>query len=238
VSDQDAWKRAAAEAAMGEVRDGMTIGLGTGSTAKHFVDLLGARVAEGWKVRGVPTSEATAAQAKSLNIPLPEFHEIDVINVTVDGADEFDGERRLIKGGGGALLREKIIAGASQRMVVIADDNKEVETLGKFPLPIEVVPFALSLTVTALSNATRFVLGREVDLKLRQTGEGKAFLTDGGHYIIDAHCRSIEQPEALAMALAGIPGVVDHGLFLGMAELILIGGPSGVRRIGGIPARP
>lgn len=238
MSDQDAWKRAAAEAAMGEVRDGMTIGLGTGSTAKHFVDLLGARVAEGWKVRGVPTSEATAAQAKSLNIPLPEFHEIDVINVTVDGADEFDGERRLIKGGGGALLREKIIAGASQRMVVIADDNKEVETLGKFPLPIEVVPFALSLTVTALSNATRFVLGREVDLKLRQTGEGKAFLTDGGHYIIDAHCRSIEQPEALAMALAGIPGVVDHGLFLGMAELILIGGPSGVRRIGGIPARP
>jgi len=238
VSDQDAWKRAAAEAAMGEVRDGMTIGLGTGSTAKHFVDLLGARVAEGWKVRGVPTSEATAAQAKSLNIPLPEFHEIDVINVTVDGADEFDGERRLIKGGGGALLREKIIAGASQRMVVIADDNKEVETLGKFPLPIEVVPFALSLTVTALSNATRFVLGREVDLKLRQTGEGKAFLTDGGHYIIDAHCGSIEQPEALAMALAGIPGVVDHGLFLGMAELILIGGPSGVRRIGGIPARP
>lgn len=223
---------------MGEVRDGMTIGLGTGSTAKHFVDLLGARVAEGWTVRGVPTSEATAAQARGLNIPLPEFHEIDVINVTVDGADEFDGQLRLIKGGGGALLREKIIAGASQRMVVIADDKKEVETLGNFPLPIEVVPFALSLTVTAISNATRFVLGREVDLKLRQTGEGKAFLTDGGHYIIDAHCVSIEQPEALAMALAGIPGVVDHGLFLGMAELVLIGGPSGVRRIGGIPARP
>lgn len=238
MSDQDAWKRAAAEAAMGEVRDGMTIGLGTGSTAKHFVDLLGARVAEGWKVRGVPTSEATAAQAKSLNIPLPEFHEIDVINVTVDGADEFDGARRLIKGGGGALLREKIIAGASQRMVVIADDKKEVETLGQFPLPIEVVPFALSLTVTALSNACRFVIGREVDLKLRQTADGKAFVTDGGHYIIDAHCEAIEQPEALAMALAGIPGVVDHGLFLDMAELVLIGGPKGVRRIGGMPARP
>jgi ribose 5-phosphate isomerase A len=237
VSDQDAWKRAAAEAAMNEVRDGMTIGLGTGSTAKHFVDLLGERVAQGWKVRGVPTSEATAAQARACGIPLPEFHEIDVINVTVDGADEFDGELRLIKGGGGALLREKIIAGASQRMVVIADDSKEVETLGKFPLPIEVVPFALSLTVTALSNATRFILGREVDLVLRQK-DGKAFVTDGGHYIIDAHCGAIEQPEALAMALAGIPGVVDHGLFLGMAELVLIGGPEGVRRIGGMPARP
>jgi len=237
VSDQDAWKRAAAEAAMNEVRDGMTIGLGTGSTAKHFVDLLGERVAAGWSVRGVPTSEVTAAQARSLGIPLPDFHEIDVINVTVDGADEFDAGLRLIKGGGGALLREKIIAGASQRMVVIADESKEVETLGKFPLPIEVVPFALSLTVTALSNATRFVLGREIDLVLRQS-DGKAYVTDGGHYIIDAHCGAIEQPEALAMALAGIPGVVDHGLFLGMAELILVAGPKGVRRIGGMPARP
>lgn len=238
MSDQDAWKRAAAEAAIGEVQDGMTIGLGTGSTAKHFVNLLGERVKEGWQVKGVPTSEATAAQARDVGIPLPEMHEIDVINVTVDGADEFDDELRLIKGGGGALLREKIIAGASQRMVVIADENKEVETLGTFPLPIEVVPFGLPLTVGALSNACRFVLGREVDLKLRQTGEGKAFMTDGGHYIIDAHCNSIEQPEALAMALAGIPGVVDHGLFLGMAELILVGGPDGVRRIGGMPARP
>ncbi len=237
MSEQDTWKRAAAEAAIAEVQDGMTIGLGTGSTAKHFVDLLGARVAGGWQVRGVPTSEATAAQARGLGIPLPEFHEVDEIDVTVDGADEFDGELRLIKGGGGALLREKIIAGASRRMVVIADDSKEVETLGQFPLPIEVVPFGLPLTVTALSNACRFVLGREVELKLRQA-EGKAFVTDGGHVIIDAHCGAIEQPEALAMALAGIPGVVDHGLFLGMAELVLVGGPEGVRRIGGMPARP
>jgi ribose 5-phosphate isomerase A len=237
VSDQDAWKRAAAEDALKEVQDGMTIGLGTGSTAKHFVDLLGERVAQGWTVKGVPTSEATAKQARGAGIPLPELHEIDVINVTIDGADEFDGELRLIKGGGGALLREKIIAGASQRMVVIADDSKEVETLGKFPLPIEVVPFGLSLTVAALSNACRFVTGREIDLVLRQ-GDGKAFMTDGGHYIIDAHCDAIEQPEALAMALAGIPGVVDHGLFLGMASLVVIGGPKGVRRIGGMPSRP
>lgn len=237
MSDQDAWKRAAAEAAMAEVEDGMTIGLGTGSTAKHFVDFLGKKVASGWKVQGVPTSEATAAQAREVGIPLPAFHEIDVIDVTVDGADEFDSELRLIKGGGGALLREKIIAGASQRMVVIADDSKEVETLGAFPLPIEVVPFGLPLTVGALSNATRFVIGREVELKLRQKN-GEVLVTDGGHYIIDAHCGAIDQPEALAMALAGIPGVVDHGLFLDMARLILVGGPEGVKRIGGMPARP
>jgi len=237
VSDQDAWKWAAAAAALEEIEDGMTVGLGTGSTAKHFVDLLGEKVAGGWHVQGVPTSEATATQARGLDIPLPEFHEIDVINVTVDGADEFDSNLRLIKGGGGALLREKIIAGASQRMVVIADDSKEVETLGQFPLPIEVVPFGLPLSVTAIANAMHYVIGREVELKLRQQGE-KAFITDGGHVIIDAHCEAIAEPEALAMALAGIPGVVDHGLFLGMAELVLVGGPEGVKRIGGIPARP
>jgi len=234
VSDQDAWKRAAAEAALEDIKDGMTVGLGTGSTAAHFVDLLGKKVAEGWKIKGVPTSEATAAQAREVGIPLPEMHEIDVINVTVDGADEFDGELRLIKGGGGALLREKIIAGASQAMVVITDDSKEVETLGKFPLPIEVVPFGLPLTVGAISNVCRFVLGREVELTLRQKDD-QAFLTDGGHYILDAHAFPMEQPEALAMALAGIPGVVDHGLFLGMANAIIVSGPNGVRRIGAMP---
>lgn len=228
MSDSDAWKRAAAEVAMGEIKDGMTVGMGTGSTAKHFVDLLGAKVAEGWKVRGVPTSEETAAQAKALNIPLPGFEDIDVIDVTVDGADEFDGERRLIKGGGGALLREKIIAGASRRMVVIADHTKHVEKLGRFPLPVEVVPFGLSLTLAAMFNATRFVLGREIEIKLRMTDDGRAFVTDGGHYILDCHCVVIEQPEALAMALAGIPGVVDHGLFLGLASRVIAAGPDGV----------
>ncbi len=232
MSESDTWKRSAAEVAVAEIEDGMTVGLGTGSTAAHFVDLLGARVAAGLKVRGVPTSEATAKQARSVGIALPAFEEIDVIDVTVDGADEFDKELRLIKGGGGALLREKIIAGASRRMVVIADHTKLVEPLGAFPLPVEVVPFALNLTVAAMLNATKFVLGREIDMKLRMAEGGRAFVTDGGHYIMDCICETIEQPEALAMALAGIPGVVDHGLFIGLASKVIAAGPEGIQTFG------
>ncbi len=232
MSESDAWKRAAAEIAVAEIEDGMTVGLGTGSTAAHFVDLLGQRVAEGLKVRGVPTSEATASQARDVGIALPAIEDIDQIDVTVDGADEFDAELCLIKGGGGALLREKIIAGASRRMVVIADHTKFAAPLGAFPLPVEVVPFALSLTVGAMLNATRFVLGREIDIKLRMTSDGRAFVTDGGHYIMDCFCERIEQPEALAMALAGIPGVVDHGLFIGLAAKVIAAGPEGVQTFG------
>lgn len=232
MSESDAWKRAAAEVAVEEIQDGMTVGLGTGSTAAHFVDLLGVKVAGGMKIRGVPTSEATAKQAKSVGIALPALEDIDVIDVTVDGADEFDKELRLIKGGGGALLREKIIAGASRRMVVIADHTKLVDPLGAFPLPVEVVPFALNLTAGAMLNALRFVLGREVDIKLRMTSDGRAFVTDGGHYILDCFCETIEQPEALAMALAGIPGVVDHGLFIGLAAKVIVAGPEGIQTFG------
>ncbi len=234
MSDQDAWKRAAAQAALDEIEDGMTVGLGTGSTAAHFIDLLGARVAQGMTVQGVATSEASAAQAKALDIPLPEMHDIETIHVTVDGADEFDHHLRLIKGGGGALLREKIIAGASQRMIVIADESKLVDVLGRFPLPVEVVPFGLPLTAGAVANACRYVLGRDIEIDLRCDKDGRAFVTDGGHYILDARAEAIEQPEALAIALAGIPGVVDHGLFLGMASKVIMGGPDGVRYLGGL----
>jgi len=234
LSEQDAWKRAAAKAALEEISDGMTVGLGTGSTAAHFIDLLGARVAEGWNVQGVPTSEASADQARSLGISLPEMHDIETINVTVDGADEFDPQLNLLKGGGGALLREKIIAGASQRMVVIADDSKLVDHLGAFPLPVEVVPFGLPLTAGAIANACRYVLGREIEMDLRLDEEGRAFVTDGGHFILDLKTVKMEQPEAVAMALAGIPGVVDSGLFLGMASMVITAGPDGVKRHGGV----
>lgn len=234
MSDQDVWKRAAAKAALEEITDGMTVGLGTGSTAAHFIDLLGERVAKGFKVQGVPTSEASAAQARELNIPLPEMHDVETIHVTVDGTDEFDPQLRLIKGGGGALLREKIIAGASQRMIVIADDSKLVDHLGAFALPVEVVPFGLPLTAGAVANACRYVLGREIEMDLRLDKDERAFATDGGHFILDLKTEKIEQPEALAIALAGIPGVVDHGLFLGMASMVITAGPDGVKRHGGV----
>src|SRR5690554_4311476 len=179
----DDLKRKAAEAAMVEVKSGMRIGLGTGSTAKHFVDLLGAEVANGFECLCVPTSEATAEQARSLNIPLTTLGEIDKLDVTVDGADEIDRQFRLIKGGGGALLREKIVAAASDRMVVIADDSKLVETLGRFARPVEVNPFGLAATTSAV-RAVMDKFEAEGDLVLRQAAN-ETFVTDGGHYILD-----------------------------------------------------
>ncbi|MGC0394871.1 ribose 5-phosphate isomerase A [Bradyrhizobium sp. USDA 241] len=151
--NMDQLKRQAAARALEEVRDGMQLGLGTGSTAKHFVELLGERVAAGLKVVGVPTSEATRADAERCGVPLTTLDEIDHLDITVDGADEIDPELNLIKGGGGALLREKIVAAASDRMIVIADDTKWVPTLGKFPLPVEVIPFGLGATRRAIEKA-------------------------------------------------------------------------------------
>lgn len=219
----------AAEGALDEVRDGMKLGLGSGRTAEHFVKALGARVRDGLSVVGVPTSENTARLAGSLGIPLTTLDEQPALDVTVDGADEIDRSFRLIKGGGGALLREKIVAAASAKMVVIVDAGKLVDTLGAFPLPIEVLPFGLGATRIAIeSAATR--LGLTGDLALRQR-DGRTFVTDGGHHIIDASFGRIPDPEALATALSAIPGVMEHGLFLNMASVAIVGRDDGVEKL-------
>ena len=223
-------KRQAAAMALNDISSGMRLGLGTGSTAKHFVDLLGEKVAAGFQCLCVPTSEVTAAQARSLNIPLTDLDTIDRLHVTIDGADEIGPGLALIKGGGGALLREKIVAAASDTMIVIADASKVVETLGRFPLPVEVNRFALGATQRAL----QLVLAEfdaEGGLKLRQTAGGDNFVTDGGHLILDAFFGRISQPEALSRALLDIPGVVQHGLFLNMCKKAYVATADGVRTI-------
>ena len=222
----DEAKRAAAARALELVTPGMRLGLGTGSTAAHFVDLLGARVAAGLKVICVPTSERTRAQAEGLSIPLTTLDETPALDLTVDGADEVDGALRLIKGGGGALLREKIVAAASARMVAIVDDTKMVARLGKFPLPVEVNAFGL--------GATRLLVGKvaarhgcQGAVSLRLAGD-KPFVTDGGHLILDCAFGAIADPEALSADLFAIPGVVEHGLFLGLAGAAIVAGSSGI----------
>jgi ribose 5-phosphate isomerase A len=226
----DAQKRAAAARAVEFVRPGMRLGLGTGSTAKHFVELVGERVRAGLDIVAVPTSEATLADAKRCGIPLTTLDETPRLDLTVDGADEIGPELSLIKGGGGALLREKIVAAASARMIVIADHSKNVAALGQFPLPIEVTSFGLAATLLALDKAIRAVQapGR---LTLRRSKDGHAFVTDGGHWIIDAALGRVENPALLARALEAVPGVMEHGLFVGLASLAIVGGPDGVRMI-------
>ncbi|MGN6100515.1 MAG: ribose-5-phosphate isomerase RpiA [Devosia sp.] len=223
-------KRAAAAAALAEVKDGMRLGLGTGSTARYFVDLLGERVRDGLTCICVATSEATAAQARSLGIPLGDFDALGQLDLTVDGADEVDPQLELIKGWGGALLREKIVAAASARMVVIADASKLVPSLGRFPLPIEVNRFGLGATRRALTDIlTRF--GAEGGLAPRLDNAGNPFVTDGGHLILDAFFGRISAPKALSDALLEVPGVVQHGLFLGLCRAAYIAGADGVRRL-------
>jgi ribose 5-phosphate isomerase A len=209
----------------------MRLGLGSGSTARHFVALLGERVRAGLDIVGVPTSEETRAQAAGLNIPLAELDDVvPAIDLTVDGADEIAVDLALIKGGGGALLREKIVAAASARMVVIADQSKWVPVLGRYPLPIEVVPFGLSVTRRAVEAAAA-AAGAPGPARLRQGADGHAFVTDGGHWVLDAALERIAEPAALARRLAEIPGVVEHGLFIGMADTAIIAGPDGVRTV-------
>jgi ribose 5-phosphate isomerase A len=224
----DELKRQAAARALEEVRDGMKLGLGTGSTAKHFVELLGERVRGGLNVVCVPTSETTRADAERCGIALTTLDEIDRLDLTIDGADEIDPALNLIKGGGGALLREKIVAAASDRMIVIADESKWVDALGRFPLPIEVIPFALAATQRAI--ATTFaecgVSGRMV---LRKGQEGHFFVTDGGHWIVDAHLGRIQDPPRLSGLLSTIPGVVEHGLFIALAGTAVLAGAQGIR---------
>jgi ribose 5-phosphate isomerase A len=226
--DMDQLKRQAAAQALEHVQDGMKLGLGTGSTAKHFVDLLGQRVAGGLRVIGVPTSEATRAQAEACKIPLTTLDDVDRLDLTVDGADELDGALDLIKGGGGALLREKIVAAASDRMIVIADDTKQVDVLGRFPLPVEVIPFGLAATRRAILAAFA-QSGVSGQMGLRKGKEGHVFVTDGGHWIVDAHLGRIPDAPRLAGLLSLIPGVVEHGLFIGLASTAILAGAQGIR---------
>ncbi|EHS53693.1 Ribose-5-phosphate isomerase A [Rhizobium sp. PDO1-076] len=218
----------AAAAALEHVEDGMRLGIGTGSTAEEFVRLLAEKVAGGIKVQGVPTSERTARLCVELGVPLKSLDELPELDLTIDGADEIDQRLTLIKGGGGALLREKIVAAASQRMIVIADESKVVDTLGQYPLPIEINPFGQVSTRVAIEKlASR--LGLSGALTLRARGDDGVFMTDGGHLILDASFGRIPDADALASQLNAIPGVVEHGLFINLASLAIIAGPAGAR---------
>lgn len=212
----DKEKEAAARASVRFVNDGDVVGLGTGSTAAYVVRFLGERVQAGLKIVGIPTSVRTKELAASLGIPLTTLNECQQIDVAIDGADEFDPKLQLTKGGGGALLREKIIASASRQFVVIADSSKQVAVLGAFPLPVEVIPFAEALVAKKIA-----ALGARV--KLRQSPDGTPFITDEGHHILDCRFGRITDPPTLARKLSDTPGVVEHGLFINMATVVLMG---------------
>ena len=228
--DIEAQKRAAAARALEFVHPGMRLGLGTGSTARHFIELLAERVCAGLDVLAVPTSEATRIEAERFGIPFTDLDQAPELDLTVDGADEIDPDLNLIKGGGGALLREKIVASASARMIVIADESKWVPVLGRHPLPIEVVPFGMLATRRAVEAACA-AAGSAGPALLRRTKTGHALVTDGGHWILDAALGKISDPRGLAERLTAIAGVVEHGLFIGLAQIAVVAGTSGVRVI-------
>jgi ribose 5-phosphate isomerase A len=224
--DRDAQKRTAAEAAAALVEDGMIVGLGTGSTARFAIETLVARVRDGLRIRGIPTSERSAAQARAGGIPLTSFAEHRRLDLTIDGADEIQaGTLNLIKGLGGALLREKIVAAASDRLVIVADGRKLVEQLGETAVvPVEVVPFGWETTRERLRR-----LG--TDPQPRRDAAGQLFCTDGGNRILDCRFASITDPAGLEQAIGQIVGVVEVGLFIGMAKLALVSDDNGVRRL-------
>ena len=219
----------AARAALAHVTDGMRLGIGTGSTAEEFVRLLAQRVAAGMTIIGVPTSERTAALCDELGVPLSTLEETPELDLTVDGADEIDPQLTLIKGGGGALLREKIVAAASARMIVIADRSKLVDTLGRFPLPIEVNRFGLRATEIAIGKAAA-ELGLSGPVTLRMTGS-QPFVTDGGHFILDASFGRIPDTRALSNALHAFPRVVEHALSLVLASAAVLAGDDGIQSV-------
>lgn len=219
-------KKAAAIEALKFVKPGMNIGLGTGSTANHFIEALGVKVKEGLAVHGVATSKASKELAEKCGIPLTTLDAQPHLDLTVDGADEFDSEFRLIKGGGGALLFEKIVASSSRYMVVVADESKKVKTLGKFPLPVEVMRFGAKATAWKMERAFKML---KLDAKMvLRVKDGKPFVTDGGHFIIDCAIGAIPEPERLDPLLNSIPGVVETGLFVGICGIVLVGTPKGV----------
>lgn len=221
-------KVAAARAALDEVRAGMRLGIGTGSTAAHFVRLLGEKVRAGLDVAGAPTSEATRRLMETHGVPLLDIDAVQDLDLAIDGADEADGRLTLIKGGGGALLREKIVAAAARRFVVIADESKRVAVLGAFPLPVEVTPFGAGQTARKVAQALRDAGCGADAVSLRMAGPaGKPFVTDGANYILDCAAHTIPDAAALAAALKRIPGVVEDGLFIGMAQRLILGRADG-----------
>lgn len=212
ANDQE--KEAAARASLKFVKDGQVVGLGTGSTAAYFIKLLGEQVKNGLRIRGIPTSVRSRELALSLGIPLTTLDECQEIAVTVDGADEVDPQLRLIKGGGGALLREKIVASATKQLVIVADATKQVPRLGKFPLPVEVIQFAQALVAKRITQ-----LGAEVSV--RKGVDGQPYVTDENNHILDCRFGEIPDADGLARTLSEMPGVVEHGLFIGMASVVL-----------------
>lgn len=228
--DQNSLKRAAAARALDFVRDGMKLGLGTGSTADAFLDLLAERVRAGLKITGTPTSERTREKASALSIPVAELDHLAPLDLVIDGADEADHDLDLIKGGGGALLREKIVAASSTRMIVIADESKLVRRLGAFPLPVEVIAFGHRTTASRIAAIVRSLGYAQLTPKLRMR-DGQPFRTDSGNVIYDCPFAEIDDTRALAAALSAVTGVVEHGLFVGLASHLVIAGASGVRVI-------
>ena len=222
---QDEAKRMAARRALEFVEDGMLLGLGSGTTSAIFIQELGARVKQGLRVRGIATSTASEKLAESLSIPITNFEESPELDLAIDGADEVGPGLALIKGGGGALLREKIVASAARRFIVIADSTKLVHQLGRFPLPVEVIQMALPIV-------TRKLAAFGLNPTLRHHPDGSKYITDEGNYILDCACGEIVNTAKTAANIRGIPGVVEHGLFLKMASLALIASDQGVIKVG------
>ena len=217
-------KENAAQAALDFVEDGMVLGLGSGSTAEIFIEKLGEKVAGGLKVQGVPTSKATEECAIENGVPLIDVDRVSKIHLTIDGADEVDPLFTLIKGGGACLLREKIIAFASEKMIVIVDNSKMVEQLGAFPLPVEIDPFGMALTADQIYQVLQKTGCKDGQTILRQNAEGTGpLITDGGHYIVDCRCGVIPNPGETAHFLEKIPGVMEHGLFVDLASVVIVG---------------
>ncbi len=221
-------KENAARAALNYLEPGMTLGLGSGSTAEIFLELLGLKIAEGFDVRGIPSSQQTADIARAAGIPLIEIDQADHIHLTVDGADEVGPEFTMIKGGGGRLLREKIIANASDLMVCIIDPTKLVETLGAYPLPVEVDPFGYTITAKKVFDVLKNSSEQSPQINLRMTKTGnQPFVTDGGNYIFDCACGAISRVRQIAARLSAVPGVVEHGIFLDLARIVIVGTEEG-----------
>ncbi len=229
MSDANEYKRQAAAEALKLVELGMVLGLGSGSTALAFVGLLAERLrTENLDLTCVATSEQTRQFAEKSGIKIADFNAITDVDLTVDGADEIDHRLNLIKGGGGALLREKIVAMASDRVCIVGDSSKWVKQLGAFPLPVEIVDFGLAATLAMIETAGEDA-GAHGEIKLRRTGSGELYRTDGGHLIADCAFNAIPDVETLADLLDIIPGVVEHGLFLGIADDVVLAGPEGLR---------
>jgi ribose 5-phosphate isomerase A len=224
LQKNDQEKEAAARASLKFVRDGQVVGLGTGSTAAYFIKLLGEQVNNGLRIRGIPTSVRSRDLALSVGIPLTTLDECQEIAVTVDGADEFDPQLRLIKGGGGALLREKVVASATKTVVIVTDASKQVQVLGKFPLPVEVIPFAQALVMKKIS-----ALGAQVSV--RAGADGNPFVTDEHNHILDCRFGEIRDADGLARRLSDMPGIVEHGLFVGLASVVLLARGSEVEEL-------